>query len=657
MARLEIPQPTTRTETGNRAGCAIDINHSREPIRPGDLRRAIAYTGAGIPGDTAAIISGSLSVNSQLQTDANGSVLVDATSAADAVAKAFVGIVSSQFDGGVYNYDIQSVSTGIGQTTNAAFTLNGEATVLKFEDLAASPNGSDWDYNDHSWAVSVEPVPIPAITTPATIWITVGQDAHEQNQQYGWFIVHRSNSAGSLTVNYSAPTGTASWGLDYTGPAANGGSVTFVEGETEKRIVVLPISDNDVESSETVSIELRVPSPYLRYLLETPNQPISLKIRDKNEVGLEVIDSAGKATAKLRVGRWEDAFKRDPGEGVKISVVADFIEKDPERFAVRATDSTANKLPNKVETISVTARVDSDKVPRELTLTETGINTGIFVSKSLLMTSIKSDDAHPVDGIANGAKDDRTFRILELGEKIAVTYGDQKSEAATTLEKVVKIHIHVIRDQKKADGGEASLFFNGEWLHDEATIGKSVIGFVSLASWIFAPIGIRFDVVDNKVNFADPPKGVDPSDGLTGWTVKDSKIVLSDEEKALFDEATLRTKGLDDIEVYFVSELKVADLLHTGGEALAPSYSPDKKYNDSVVIGKVGGSVQLLAHELGHILLDDGDHFDPDQGVNSTRLMSQTMISDGAVTDSRRFTAGQAKTIATKRKDLLSDSK
>jgi len=78
-----------------------------------------------------------------------------------------------------------------------------------------------------------------------------------------------------------------------------------------------------------------------------------------------------------------------------------------------------------------------------------------------------------------------------------------------------------------------------------------------------------------------------------------------------------------------------------------------KKYNDSIMIGKVVSNFEVLAHEIGHILLDAPGHDDFAQGVNKTHLMSDTNSSIESVFDSRRFTLDQAKIIATKRKEML----
>jgi photosystem II stability/assembly factor-like uncharacterized protein len=66
-------------------------------------------------------------------------------------------------------------------------------------------------------------------------------------------VLRTGGSRGTLTVNYSTGTGTATAGADYT---AASGQLTFAEGETEKSFTV-PVADDGVaEGEETVALAL-----------------------------------------------------------------------------------------------------------------------------------------------------------------------------------------------------------------------------------------------------------------------------------------------------------------------------------------------------------------------------------------------------------------
>lgn len=650
---------------------------------------------AGTVGSSAAsITSGGLTIDSSYDPDNDGTALVYAGSASDAIRLALTGAVTvdlsvASLPTTEYTFGLGTSTTTLadhlpflltklapnspppppgggdtgegGSTNTDAINLTTVAPIdpdlggwrINLEDLASYADVSDWDYNDFYWGVTVAAgtAPVPRV------WITADQDAHEQNEQIGWFTVHRSDATGSLTVNYGTPAGTAMIDLDYIGPSASGGSVTFVDGETEKRIEIQPLADTEDEDTETISITLSQPTVPGGYEVETPAALPVLYLHDKKEVNVEITDAAGKVTKTLRVARWENAFKRKPGDGVDFEVVADFIDKDPDRFGVRVTDAAANKNAAVIETLVVMSKMTSDDKTRDLTLTETGPNTGVFVTKSLLLTSIQADDRYKVDGVANLANDDRTFRLLSLGEKLTVTYGAVSVDAVAPVEKVVKLHLTAVRLKSKADGGTASFYLDGVQYTTEEDVTKYAKYVVTYASWVYAPLGIRFELVGDKVDFVDPPQGVDLEDGLTGWTEVDGKIVLSAEEKAILD-APFRTAAVDDIEVYLISDLKIQGegVVAANGESIAPSYSPvkpNKKYDDSIFLGKVDDKFQVLAHEIGHILLDDKGHLDSEMGVNRTRLMSDYIQRKQEVFDSLRFTSDQAKSIVAKRKDLL----
>jgi len=338
--------------------------------------------------------------------------------------------------------------------------------------------------------------------------------------------------------------------------------------------------DTEDEDTETVSIEL-LPPPLTdptRYQVIPPVATPVVHLQDKKEVAVEITNAAGESAKTLRVGRWENAFKRLPGEGIDIEVVADFIDKDPDRFGVRVTDAASNKNANVIEIIVVSAKMDTAGAKaRKLILTETGINTGVFVSKSLLMTSFAADDAYEVDNIATDKKDDRSFLMPYLNGSITVTHGAITATATAPVEKVVKLHVNAVRLKKKADGGLPFLDINGDEVTTEKDFDLWVERLVNYTNKVYAPLGIRFELVGGKVNYVDPPAGVDLSDGLKGWGVVQNKIVLTAEEKALLGDATLRTVAVDDIEVYFVSAIDTprdAPGAVTYGQALAPSYSP-----------------------------------------------------------------------------------
>jgi len=87
----------------------------------------------------------------------------------------------------------------------------------------------------------------PVINVSAT-----DADAAEAGLNPGTFTITRSNSSGSLTVNYTLG-GTATSGTDFS---ALSGSVVFVDGQSSAIVTVTPVDDHLVETSESVILTI-----------------------------------------------------------------------------------------------------------------------------------------------------------------------------------------------------------------------------------------------------------------------------------------------------------------------------------------------------------------------------------------------------------------
>ena len=199
-----------------------------------------------MPGDTAAIHSGSLSANAALPTNSNGDTLVEANSVQEAVGLALVGTITVQHAGETLNYSMAPGNVGATIAEHKPFLYSGGA--IQLEDMAGSATGSDWDYNDRSWMASAAEVPggSSSYSYPTMVWITGGAGTNETSASNGWFVVHRNNTVGGLTVNFgvvaSAASNTATLDVDYN-ILGNGSSVTFAAGASEAMIFIHPMID------------------------------------------------------------------------------------------------------------------------------------------------------------------------------------------------------------------------------------------------------------------------------------------------------------------------------------------------------------------------------------------------------------------------------
>ena len=242
--------------------------------------------GVGMTGDTAATISGSLTVDPALATDANGATLIEASSIQDALERSIVGTVTVQHAGETLTYSMGVGESGINAAAHKSFRVG--AGAIELEDMTRSVNGSDFDYNDHFWSTNVSevssnppsltPPPSPPPPTsppppggPTFVWITNGAGTTETGPANGWLMVNRSNTLGALTVNFAVDTSgnmpMATLNLDYE-IVGNGTSVTFAAGMSQVPIYIHPLIDTLVEPIEIVKLALAAGSNYMVY---TPN--------------------------------------------------------------------------------------------------------------------------------------------------------------------------------------------------------------------------------------------------------------------------------------------------------------------------------------------------------------------------------------------------
>ena len=130
----------------------------------------------------------------------------------------------------------KSVSPSSG-TISASFTLEGDTEFGYLNAMVIKEYASE----------------SPAVTISAT-----DDSAAEQNQDQGTFTVSRTTTSGDLSVLYSV-SGTAS-SDDYTQTLS--GSVTIADGSSTATIIITPVDDSSVESSEAVILTLAAGTGY-----------------------------------------------------------------------------------------------------------------------------------------------------------------------------------------------------------------------------------------------------------------------------------------------------------------------------------------------------------------------------------------------------------
>jgi hypothetical protein len=386
----------------------------------------------------------------------------------------------------------------------------------------------------------------------------------------------------------------------------------------------------------------------------------------------------------LYVAKWHDAFKASAnGSTVEINGPTqgsnyDFIDRDYDRFNVWVKDvakwtATNNNIPAfphikaTLSTNHVAADAFYNDDPTQISLARyTGANkeAGWYWSDSQILVSNSTDDLYdpsyiqyddtPPSGTTlqkNGhiwELSDRTHTV-SLGGEVKAEYAFASSAISkyyeVQIKKYVKLHINILR---VTAGGS------------QVTTDLSVVDDIEKANEIFAQTGIKI-YLNGSINVVNPPYLVVLSDGSLDETTKfdsNNNIILTTEEANLLGATSYRTttdnEGKDDIEVYYVNALSKGSI----GESFPEMFTPDSKYNDSIIIAS-NRDYQTLAHEMMHILMNSGEHFQL-APPNDSVLDSVNVYVEGKrsrenhdVLDSRRITSGQQVDLISKRPNLI----
>jgi hypothetical protein len=167
------------------------------------------------------------------------------------------------------------------------------------------------------------------------------------------------------------------------------------------------------------------------------------------------VDDSDQVLSYVRFGLWDHAFSTiNPPTPITTTLSTptlnngstestNFVGSDSRRFYLRLYDPADNKNPAVAETITVdwytqtsTGSDDDHPTVDTITLTETGANTGVFVSKALMLVSDDVDNQQSTDpGSGNSGGDyhatNHRLRRAALGDKMCFSYTPTGSTKAT----------------------------------------------------------------------------------------------------------------------------------------------------------------------------------------------------------------------------------
>lgn len=324
-----------------------------------------------------------------------------------------------------------------------------------------------------------------------------------------------------------------------------------------------------------------------------------------------------------------------------------FIDRDPDRFYVSVIDPSKNQDPNAkdhflVEIGSVKGgdfSVDDDMT--EIQLTETGNDTGVFLSVAQLMMSPdlpladNPDDKLAVHNglpgaegkwVADDTPGDRTHRT-SIDGSLRLEYAGQQTgvpvseRGADDERRILTMHATVFNEpytdannNGQYDAGEAFKDISGDnaWntvLGTQAAATAYVEAQVERANIAWAQAAIKVELAGG-VNFVDAPTN---ANGVN--IIQDGEFDDPDETKIVINNAA--GVNFDVLEVYFVAPIVYAD---PNNEDRAFSVVPVRSADyptigeNSFVFIEPGVDIRYrtLAHEIGHALTNEPDVYNPE---------------------------------------------
>ena len=149
--------------------------------------------------------------------------------------------------------------------------------------------------------------------------------------------VRRVNgSDGQITVNYATSNGTALAGSDYT---TTNGTLTFLDKETSKTIVIPIINDSDEEPDETINIALSLPGPNsIADYISSPDGDNSSMLGAQSTAVLTILANDPPVDLNNDPVAVADALTVSPNNSVRGNVL--FNDSDPDGDPLTAVMGT-----------------------------------------------------------------------------------------------------------------------------------------------------------------------------------------------------------------------------------------------------------------------------------------------------------------------------
>jgi hypothetical protein len=311
---------------------------------------------------------------------------------------------------------------------------------------------------------------------------------------------------------------------------------------------------------------------------------------------VEVVDSSRTSPLRnLKVAKLSNADALDgsyPSTKVNINI-------DPDHFYIRIPNGAfLGKATVTVETMENPDPAFRDSKyknpPVQVDLEPSGND---LISKSLLLMSDQADDGHRVDGIEDDAPNDRTF-IVQLGgsfviRNIKTDKLDSKVYVAIPVpaSRTVDVAVIIMRDEPLENGGklpitEAEVLDNLKVMRER--FAQAQVNFTWTITTKDAPLAAKL------------------------WNMEFCYEDKTATEDRISEEAKLLIEKINSSASYticYVNQIKDKKDRFPRGVAFFPktySHPDDKDYLNHCFIDGERKTMFTLAHEMGHLLTNDG---------------------------------------------------
>ena len=430
-------------------------------------------------------------------------------------------------------------------------------------------------------------------------------------------------------------------------PAIKSVTVTngFAEIKSLERENLTWISEctGEGETREEVKLEL-VPVEALTGMVDPPvvetlglNLKTSFTFLQEKKPKIVFLDSNKKEVSSdegLKIAKWDKAFTFKDDRFRTLEISKDLHKDDQDRFVMQIHADTDEAS---IKATIITRDIDGEKVDEIKDISLTRVKDGVYESEPFILVFSEADDNFRINNVEDGTSKDRSLLIFNP-EKVRTKPDKIKAGGKVEITEVI------IKDKqiKLSDNNSTSIcpasgkiplitidirvfvFFDPDDPKKEKPLvtDEEIRQSIALANIIWSQCCIHFNLKEiKKITFQDlKDKGlqdkIDLKNGLELSKPEDFPK-LSNEELALI-------KGFQDddkktIEMFIITDFDPENIYE--GLSYIRKRDPDKLTDATAAIAipakfigfttrKSPKHFNLVAHELGHVLFDTGDHTD-----------------------------------------------